>query len=207
MKDNFSVRDWKNKTLFKEYYEEGEDSTQRVLPKSFADQERTQIEKDANKAMNRIGEANEDYDLLKIKKDIRFHLDAYESGTIDGDDLAQAVEEVVFGKIVAPGMNSDADFEAERRYQMGMREEDEPSARDIKAAEKDLDFEIPKSTGDSNNMRDIIVKKVAKIEKKRDNNEDFSMDMLALKQYIKKDEVRKEVGASEIRNLVSSLIK
>ena len=194
MKDNFSVRDWKNKTLFKEYYEEGEDSTQkRVLPKSFADQERTQIEKDANKAMNRIGEANEDYDLLKIKKDIRFHLDAYENGTIDGDDLAQAVEEVVFGPIVAPGM--------------GMREEDEPSARDIKAAEKDLDFEIPKSTGDSNNMRDIIVKKVAKIEKKRDNNEDFSMDMLALKQYIKKDDVRKEVGASEIRNLVSSLIK
>lgn len=193
MKDNFSVRDWKNKTLFKEYYEEGEDSTQRVLPKSFADQERTQIEKDANKAMNRIGEANEDYDLLKIKKDIRFHLDAYENGTIDGDDLAQAVEEVVFGPIVAPGM--------------GMREEDEPSAKDIKAAEKDLDFEIPKSTGDSNNMRDIIVKKVAKIEKKRDNNEDFSMDMLALKQYIKKDDVRKEVGASEIRNLVSSLIK
>ena len=193
MKDNFSVRDWKNKTLFKEYYEEGEDSTQRVLPKSFADQERTQIEKDANKAMNRIGEANEDYDLLKIKKDIRFHLDAYENGTIDGYDLAQAVEEVVFGPIVAPGM--------------GMREEDEPSAKDIKAAEKDLDFEIPKSTGDSNNMRDIIVKKVAKIEKKRDNNEDFSMDMLALKQYIKKDDVRKEVGASEIRNLVSSLIK
>ena len=113
MKDNFSVRDWKNKTLFQEAYEEGENSAQRVLPKSFADQEKTNIEKDAAKAMNRIGEANEDYDLLKIKKDIRFHLDAYEAGTIDGDDLAQAVEEVVFGAIAAPGMNTDDDFEAD----------------------------------------------------------------------------------------------
>ena len=33
------------------------------------------------------------------------------------------------------------------------------------------------------------------------------MDMLALKQYIKRDNVRKQVGANEIRNLVSSLIK
>ena len=56
-------------------------------------------------------------------------------------------------------------------------------------------------------MRSIIVKKVAKIEKKRDDNDDYTMDLLALKQYIKKDDVRKEVGAKEIRNLVSPLIK
>ena len=192
MKDNFSVRDWKNKTLFQEAYEEGENSAQRVLPKSFADQEKTNIEKDAAKAMNRIGELQEEEGFTEVNIDeIKFHLDAYENGTIDGDDLHKAISEILFGEIKAPGM----------------REDEEPSARDIKAAEKDLDFEIPKSTGDSNNMRDIIVKKVAKIEKKRDNNEDYSMDMLALKQYIKKDDVRKEVGASEIRNLVSSLIK
>lgn len=192
MKDNFSVRDWKNKTLFQEAYEEGENSAQRVLPKSFADQEKTNIEKDAAKAMNRIGELQEEEGFTEVNVDeIKFHLDAYENGTIDGDDLHKAISEILFGEIKAPGM----------------REDEEPSARDIKAAEKDLDFEIPKSTGDSNNMRDIIVKKVAKIEKKRDNNEDYSMDMLALKQYIKKDDVRKEVGASEIRNLVSSLIK
>ena len=192
MKDNFSVRDWKNKTLFQEAYEEGENSAQRVLPKSFADQEKTNIEKDAAKAMNRIGELQEEEGFTEVNVDeIKFHLDAYENGTIDGDDLHKAISEILFGEIKAPGM----------------REDEEPSARDIKAAEKDLDFEIPKSTGDSNNMRDIIVKKVAKIEKKRENNEDYSMDMLALKQYIKKDDVRKEVGASEIRNLVSSLIK
>ena len=187
MKDNFSVRNWKNSVLYKESY----DSYQ-------------------------VNEAYEDYDLFKIKKDIRFHLDAYEAGTIDGDDLAQAIEEVVFGKVIAPGVNTDADFEAERRYQMSMREQEDefdvddekgPSKADIEAAEKDLEFEIPTSTGDSNNMRNVIVKKVDKIEKKRDNKEDYTMDLLALKQYINRDDVRKEVGASEIRNLVSPLIK
>jgi hypothetical protein len=35
-------------------------------------------------------------------KEIRFHLDAYRQGTIDGDDLAQAIEEIVFGDVKAP---------------------------------------------------------------------------------------------------------
>lgn len=94
------------------------------LPKSIADKEKAEIEKDAKKATGAMKEANEDYDLLKIKKEIRFHLDTYEKGIIDGDDLAQAVEEVVFGEIKAPGTNTDADFEREQRAQLGMREEE-----------------------------------------------------------------------------------
>lgn len=62
---------------------------------------------DAEGFVDELQEANEDYDLLKIKKEIRFHLDTYEKGIIDGDDLAQAVEEVVFGEIKAPGMRED----------------------------------------------------------------------------------------------------
>jgi len=38
------------------------------------------------------------------EKEIRFHLDAYKAGNISGDDLAQAIEEIVFGGIKAPGM-------------------------------------------------------------------------------------------------------
>ena len=41
------------------------------------------------------------------EKEIRFHLDAYRSGTIDGDDLAQAIEEIVFGEIKPPGMREE----------------------------------------------------------------------------------------------------
>jgi hypothetical protein len=58
------------------------------------------------------------------EKEIRFHLDAYRDGTIDGDDLANAIEEIVFGKVVPPGMNSDADFEREQRMQLSMREDE-----------------------------------------------------------------------------------
>ena len=36
-------------------------------------------------------------------KEIKFHLDAYKAGNINGDDLAQAIEEIVFGETRAPG--------------------------------------------------------------------------------------------------------
>ena len=32
------------------------------------------------------------------------HINQYQKGNIDGDDLAQAIEEIVVGRIVAPGM-------------------------------------------------------------------------------------------------------
>ena len=86
-------------------YSEAEEKKE--LPDAIKQAEKDQIEKDARKARGDIKEANEDYDLLKIKKEIRFHLDTYKKGTIDGDDLAQAVEEVVFGEIKAPGMEED----------------------------------------------------------------------------------------------------
>ena len=47
------------------------------------------------------------------EKEVRFHLDAYRAGTIDGDDLAQAIEEIVFGEIVAPGMREEESINEE----------------------------------------------------------------------------------------------
>ncbi len=40
------------------------------------------------------------------------HINQYQMGNIDGDDLAQAVEEIVVGRIVAPGVNEDVSFGA-----------------------------------------------------------------------------------------------
>lgn len=101
-----------------------------------------------------VSEANEDYDLLKIKKDIRFHLDAYEAGTIDGDDLAQAVEEVVFGKVVAPGMNSDDDFEREQRMQLSMREDESIEESDNPEVDALLDKIRKHLKGSDRNFQD-----------------------------------------------------
>ena len=103
-----------------------EDKDKKELPDAIKQAEKDQIEKDARKARGDIREANEDYDLLKIKKEIRFHLDTYKKGTIDGDDLAQAVEEVVFGEIKAPGMEED------------LQREDESPKDLLKKIEKDL---------------------------------------------------------------------
>jgi hypothetical protein len=50
---------------------------------------------------------NADYDLLKMKKEIRMQLNSFDKGIIDGDDLANALEEIVFGEIKPPGMREN----------------------------------------------------------------------------------------------------
>ena len=99
-----------------------EENEKKELPKSIADKEKAEIEKDAKKAKGMMKE--EDVIVEGKMKEIRFHLDAYRAGDIDGDDLAQAIEEIVFGEVVAPGMNTDVDFEREQRMQMSMREDE-----------------------------------------------------------------------------------
>ena len=176
---------------------DGEDS--RELPANIAQAEKDQIEKDARKFRGDIrenmyiddDEFNKEMGRSKkdsLKKEMMFHVDQLIDGNIDMNDFMNVVEDIM------AEVNS-------------LKEEDEPSKKDIESAAGDLEFEVPTSTDSSNDMRNIIVRKVEKIEKKKENNEDFSMDMLALKQYIKRDNVRKQVGANEIRNLVSSLIK
>lgn len=88
------------------YRMEEKKDDKKELPDSIKKAEQDQIEKDAKKATGMMKEANEDYDLLKIKKEIRFQLDTYEKGIIDGDDLANAVEEIVFG-LKAPGVREE----------------------------------------------------------------------------------------------------
>ena len=68
--------------------------------KSIKDKEKDQIEKDAFKG-SALAEGDNKMD------EIKFHLDAYRKGTINADDLAQAIEEIIYGKVVAPGMRED----------------------------------------------------------------------------------------------------
>lgn len=70
--------------------------------KSIKDKEKDQIEKDAFKG-SALAEGDNKMD------EIKFHLDAYRKGTINADDLAQAIEEIVYGKVVAPGMKEAKD--------------------------------------------------------------------------------------------------
>ena len=135
-----------------------EKDDKKELPQSIKDKEARDAEIEAKKAKGMMKEANEDYDLLKIKKEIRFHLDTYEKGIIDGDDLAQAVEEVVFGEIKAPGMreNGHVDDYAEE------------------IAEADVDVDLVKATAAKANnqinnaagMADFILDVIGQIGEK-----------------------------------------
>ena len=42
-----------------------------------------------------------------VQKEIRFHLDAFEKGDIDVDDMIQAIEDIIFGRVPAPGMREN----------------------------------------------------------------------------------------------------
>jgi len=46
-----------------------------------------------------------------VQKEIKFHLDAYDKGIIDVDDLIHAIEDIIFGHVVAPGQRSEASGE------------------------------------------------------------------------------------------------
>ena len=39
-----------------------------------------------------------------VQKEVKFHLDAYDKGDIDVDDMIQAIEDIIFGYVKAPGM-------------------------------------------------------------------------------------------------------
>jgi hypothetical protein len=55
-----------------------------------------------------VDELQEEEGFTEVNVDeIKFHLDAYENGTIDGDDLHKAISEILFGEIKAPGMRED----------------------------------------------------------------------------------------------------
>jgi hypothetical protein len=79
-----------------------------------------------------------------------------------------------------------------------------PSRKDI-----DTSFENDVVTdGNANSYKNIISKKVGKIEKATEDGDDekYKLEMAALKNYIQKPEVKKTLGAELIRNLVSSVI-
>ena len=82
-------------------YEAKEDKDK--LPDSIAAAEKAQIEKDARKSR---GDIKEEEGFVEVNVDeVMGHINQYQKGNIDGDDLAQAIEEIVVGRIVAPGVD------------------------------------------------------------------------------------------------------
>jgi len=75
--------------------------------------EKDAIEKDARKAKGMIEDRPYDRRNPKgigqlevqpaVVDEIGFHIDAYKKGTIDVDDMIQAIEEIIYGRVKSPG--------------------------------------------------------------------------------------------------------
>jgi hypothetical protein len=79
--------------------------------------EKDDTEKDARKAKGMIEDRPYDRTAQKgigqlyvqpaVVDEIGFHIDTYKEGTIDVDDMIQAIEEIIYGKVKAPGKRFD----------------------------------------------------------------------------------------------------
>ena len=76
-------------------------------------------------------------------KEIKFHLDAYRAGNIGGDDLAQAIEEIVFGETKAPGMEEETD-------RPGYHKDGTPKSNDEMSDDEREDFYMNLDSVDEN---------------------------------------------------------
>ena len=128
-----------------------------------------------------IGKKEDEKDLNEGKKgvvvdpdEIMMHINQYQSGNIDGDDLAQAIEEILVAM-----MNKSVSFS-------DIREEDEPTAADLK--KKDSVASI------SNKLQKLTAKMKKKAKefkeaegKAKDKIKDELKDMTAEKKKLEKD--------------------
>ena len=128
-----------------------------------------------------IGKKEDEKDLNEGKKgvvvdpdEIMMHINQYQSGNIDGDDLAQAIEEILVAM-----MNKSVTF-------ADIREEDEPTAADLK--KKDSIATI------SNKLQKLTAKMKKKAKefkeaegKAKDKIKDELKDMTAEKKKLEKD--------------------
>ena len=79
--------------------------------------EKDAIEKDARKAKGMMEDRPTDrknpkgigqlYVQPAVVDEIGFHIDAYKKGTIDVDDMIQAIEEIIYGRVKAPGQGME----------------------------------------------------------------------------------------------------
>ncbi len=98
--DNFDTRKW----FKKQYLEEGMSDEEIQAIKRFenlSDDDKLKIAKiqammDRERSLKE-DDLKEEEGFVEVGKDeIKMHLDQYRAGEIDGDDLANAIEEIVF---------------------------------------------------------------------------------------------------------------
>ena len=132
-----------------------------------------------------------------VQKAVKFHLDAYDKGDIDVDDMIQAIEDIIFGYVKAPGMSEqmyidDEEFEME----MGRSKKDSLKKEMMIHVDQLIDGNI-----DMNDFMNVVedvmaevssMKEVMGIDRKGNKKDDTKDTMLAKARATMKESSQEE---------------
>lgn len=118
------------------------------------------------------------------------------------DEIGISTQSV--GKALAEPGFEDEEEDIVDTWNSNSDEEEEVEVTPV--VDRSLEKEIPTDVSAANNYKNIIVKKVNKIEALPPQDRANSIDMAALKSFIKKPEVNQSLTVPVIRSLVSSII-
>jgi hypothetical protein len=167
------------------YRLEEEKSDKKELPQSIKDKEKIDAEIEAKKAKGMMDENRREknpegmgqlYVQPAVQKAVKFHLDAYDKGDIDVDDMIQAVEDIIFGYVKAPGMREqmyidDEEFEME----MGRSKKDSLKKEMMIHVDQLIDGNI-----DMNDFMNVVEEIMAEVKSMNENGhvEDFADELV-----------------------------
>jgi hypothetical protein len=167
------------------YRLEEEKSDKKELPQSIKDKEKIDAEIEAKKAKGMMDENRREknpegmgqlYVQPAVQKAVKFHLDAYDKGDIDVDDMIQAVEDIIFGYVKAPGMREqmyidDEEFEME----MGRSKKDSLKKEMMIHIDQLIDGNI-----DMNDFMNVVEEIMAEVKAMNENGhvEDFADELV-----------------------------
>lgn len=114
-----------------------------------------------------------------VQREVKFHLDAYDKGNIDVDDMIQAIEDIIFGYVKAPGMREQIDVDVDL----------------VKATAAKANNQITNAAG----MADFILDVIRQIGEKE---QEAILNNINIKQAIgflekAKDQVKESTGPSD----------
>lgn len=125
--------------------------------------------KDAGDDISDFSDLQEGEDKKDLINAMRFHLLQYQKGNIDKDDVIQAMEELAFGRVKAPGMDESIEENA-----LGFSDIEKlgsKAASDIDiSVRRDPNYTFGKRPGDDDRLRYMYAKKLGYVEESIEEN-------------------------------------
>jgi hypothetical protein len=121
-----------------------------------------------------IGKKEDEENLNEGKKgvvvdpdEIMMHINQYQSGNIDGDDLAQAIEEILVAMMSIPLREAKSAADVDKEVK-DLESKMKDKAKDFKAAEGKAKDKIKDELKDMTTKRNDLKKKVEDLKKKEE---------------------------------------